>query len=85
MRIRPSIFIASVMVLGVLFTYFGLFIAPAISFESIDQERTLCIEDCKYRFWPVGSDWRSYFKCLDDCEKKMWKQWQKEMDELEKD
>jgi hypothetical protein len=74
-----------VVLLGVLLTNFGLFIVPAISQESVAQERTLCIEDCKYRFWPPGEDWRLYFKCLDDCEKNYWKKWQKEMDRLEKD
>ena len=29
--------------------------------------------------------WRLYFKCIDDCEKKFWKEWQKDMDKLEKE
>ncbi|MFA6221926.1 MAG: hypothetical protein WC647_06395 [Desulfomonilaceae bacterium] len=77
--------VVAAMLLAILLTNFGLFIAPAISSESVEQERTLCIENCKYRYWPPGDDWRLYFKCVDDCEKNSWRKWQKDMDKLEKD
>jgi hypothetical protein len=43
---------AIVMVVAVLLTNFSIFVSSAISYESAAQERTLCIEDCKYK-----SDW----------------------------
>jgi hypothetical protein len=70
-------------------------VGPAGAFESVEQERTWCIKECKDRYgvdvmWRGGgrggdSMWRLYFKCIDDCEKKFWKEWQKDMDKLEKD
>jgi hypothetical protein len=78
--------VAGVMLLAILLTNFGVFVASAISQENEGQERTLCIEDCKYLYAGVaGQLWRLYFACLTDCEKKMWKQWEKDMDKLEKD
>jgi hypothetical protein len=75
-----------VMLVAVLLTNFGIFVPPAISYESAAQERTLCIEDCKYKYAGVMGDlWRLYFKCLDDCEKDYSRRWKKEMDKLEKD
>lgn len=38
-----------VMVVAVLLTNFRIFVRLAISYESAAQERTLCIEDCKYK------------------------------------
>ena len=86
MTIKNYVLIVAVTFLVIVFTNFGLFIVPAISQENVDQERTLCIEDCKYLYAGVlGEVWRLYFKCLDDCEKNSWRKWQEDMDKLEKD
>lgn len=70
----------------------GPLVNLAISSESVEQERTLCLQDCRDKFGYIpflvrggGSEgnWRLYFKCIDDCERKFWKEWQKEHDELE--
>jgi len=92
---KRSIFIIGAMLLAILFTDFGVFTASVISYESVEQERTLCIKECKDRYGIEvmrgagrGGDsgmWRLYFKCMDDCEKKFWKEWQKDMDKLEKE
>ena len=53
--------------------------------ESIEQERVLCIEECRRTYWPQGTDaWRSYYKCIDDCENNFWKQWNDNMKQLDK-
>jgi hypothetical protein len=58
----------------------------ADSDESVEQERTLCIEECRRLYWPLGTEaWRQYYRCLDNCEKDFWKQWNKNMGELDKD
>ena len=66
----------------------------ARSFESVEQDRTICLQDCRDKFGYLpffgrggvggGNDgnWRLYFKCIDDCEKKFWKEWQKREDEM---
>jgi hypothetical protein len=103
MKTNNYALVLAVMLLVILLTNFGVFIAPAISSESIEQERTLCIQDCKARYgvdvyrhgggrggggFRGGGDsglWLRYSKCIDDCEKKFWKEWDKNMDEMEKD
>ena len=80
-------------ILVVSLTNFGVFIAPAISYESVEQEREICIQDCKSRYGYTlnrrgggtpDNYWR-YAKCLVTCEKKFWKEWQKREDETGKD
>ena len=78
----------------ILFLSDGLFVDTARSYESVEQDRALCLRDCREKFgylpyWGGGGrggvnegNWRLYFKCIDDCEKKFWKEWQKEHDEL---
>jgi len=89
------------MLLSIVLTNFGLFVAPVVSYESVEQGRTLCIQDCKARYGidvnrgggrggggRGGGDsglWLLYSKCIDDCEKKFWKEWDKNMDEMDKD
>jgi hypothetical protein len=93
MKTRNTMFIIGLMLIVILLTDFGLFVAPAISYESVDQDRTMCLRDCKDQFGidmmfrgsGGNSDWRLYFMCIDRCEKKFWKEWQKEMDQIEKD
>jgi hypothetical protein len=107
MKTNSYALVLAVMLLVILLTNFGVFIAPAISYESVEQERTLCIQDCKARYGidvnrggagrggggrgtgvRGGGDsglWLLYSKCIDDCEKKFWKEWDKNMDEIEKD
>ncbi|MGO8878568.1 MAG: hypothetical protein ACLPVO_15365 [Desulfomonilaceae bacterium] len=46
---RYFIFVGALLVVA-LFTNFGLFIAPAISRETPEQERTDCIQECQLRF-----------------------------------
>ncbi len=88
-----------VMFLAVLLTNFGLFIAPAISSEGVEQDRTACLSRCNS---PTGggagmyfggggrggspdSLWRLRSICIANCEKRFWKEWQKEMDEIGND
>ncbi|MDA8408198.1 MAG: hypothetical protein M0T73_15245 [Deltaproteobacteria bacterium] len=85
MRTGRYLLLVGVFLVAALFTNFGLFIAPAISHETPEQERTDCIQECQLRFWPVGNLWLAYARCLDNCEKKFWKKWQKGMDKLEKE
>jgi hypothetical protein len=88
------------MLLSIVLTNFGLFVAPAVCYESVEEGRTFCIQDCKsrygvemYRYGGGGGGigggdsglWRLYAKCIDDCEKKFWKEWDKNMDEIRKD
>ncbi|MGC8602822.1 MAG: hypothetical protein ACP5VS_03935 [Desulfomonilaceae bacterium] len=61
-------------------TNFGLFVAPAISHETPEQQRGDCIQDCQDRFWAPGNLWLVYSRCIDNCEKKFWKKWQKNID-----
>jgi hypothetical protein len=80
---------------GVLLTNFGLFIAPAISSESVDQDRTVCLSRCNnptgaqmYFRGGGGGDnslWRLRSICIEKCEKRFWKEWQKEMDQIGND
>ncbi|MFA6221924.1 MAG: hypothetical protein WC647_06385 [Desulfomonilaceae bacterium] len=86
-----------VMLIAVLLTNFGLFIAPAISYESVEQGRTACLSRCNnptgggagmyFRGGGGSSDslWRLRSICISNCEKKYWKEWQKEMDEIGQD
>jgi hypothetical protein len=79
----------------ILLLSYGPFIDPVSSYESVEQDRAICLRDCREKFgylpyWGGGGrggvnegNWRLYFKCIDDCEKKFWKEWQKEHDELE--
>ena len=72
------------MLLAILLTNFGLFIAPAISSESLEQKRTQCIEECQMRFLPADrSTYLMYYRCMDNCEKKFWKKWDKQMDKMD--
>jgi len=84
------------MLLAVLFTNFGIFVAPVVSSESVEQDRTACISTCNnptgrtemYCRGGGGGDnglWRLRSICIANCEKKFWKEWQKEMDEIGKD
>ncbi|MGA8830335.1 MAG: hypothetical protein ACLQT6_17030 [Desulfomonilaceae bacterium] len=84
MKTNNYALVLAVMLLVILFTDFGVFIAPAISSESVEQERTLCIEECQLRFLPAGYNDRMYFRCIDNCENTYWKKWQKDMDKLKK-
>ena len=81
---RSSPFLITVVFVAIMLINFAPLTGAADSDESIEQERTLCIEECKRTYWPQGIEaWRSYYKCIDDCEKTYWKQWNKDMKELE--
>ncbi|MFH0958288.1 MAG: hypothetical protein V1897_06255 [Pseudomonadota bacterium] len=83
--IRVPFFVAIVFVVGPILNFAPLTVW-ADSDESIEPERTLCIEECRRTYWPMGTEaWRLYYRCIDDCEKKFWKQWDKNMKKLEKD
>ena len=85
MRTGNHIILVVVLLTFALLSNFGLFIASAVSEETPEQRRTDCIQDCQMRFWPVGNLWLAYYRCLDNCEKKFWHRWQKNMDKLEKE
>ncbi|MGO8878361.1 MAG: hypothetical protein ACLPVO_18860 [Desulfomonilaceae bacterium] len=86
--------VVGAMLLAILLTNFGLFVAPVFSSETVEQQRTLCISKCNN---PTGSE--MYFGgggefygllqlraiCISNCEKRFWKEWQKEMDEIGND
>ncbi len=82
-----------VMLTVILGAGFQAFVGPVGASESVEQQRTWCIKECKDRYgvdlmWRGGgadSMWRLYFKCIEDCEKKAWKEWQKDMDKIEKE
>lgn len=53
------------------------------------SDRYWCLYECRERYginqmFGVGGGnpevWRLYFKCVQDCERKFWKEWEKEMD-----
>jgi len=83
--------VVAAMLGAIILTNLGFFAAPVNSSESVEQERTLCIQDCKDKFgvdmfWGGGGgDGRLYQMCISDCEKKFWKEWDKDMNKLEKD
>ena len=84
MKIVRDPFLIIVVFVAIILINFAPLTGRADSEESIQQERTLCIEECKRTYWPQGIEaWRSYYKCIDDCEKTYWKQWNKDMKELE--
>lgn len=84
-----------VMLTVILGAGFQAFEGPAGAFENLEQDRTWCIKECKDKYgvdvmWRGGgrggdSMWRLYFKCINDCEKKAWKEWQKDMDKIDKE
>ncbi len=82
MRTKNYSLVVGVMLLAILLTNFGLFIAPVFSSESVEQQRTSCIQECQYRFLPAGYNDRMYFRCIDGCENTYWKKRQKDMDKL---
>ena len=94
MTTNKFLWVVAIMSLTIFAAHSGLFIGPAISYESVEQERAICIQDCKsrYGYSPYfhggggmsGTYW-VYAKCIDDCEKKFWKEWQKDQDKTEKD
>lgn len=84
MTTRNYSLVVGIALLSMLLTNFGFFVTPAISQGQEAADRTLCMEDCKYQYAGVmGQLWRLYFNCLTDCEKKMWKQWDKDMEKLQ--
>ena len=85
MRTKNYSLVIGSMLLVILLTNFGVFVAPAISHETVEQERTLCIEECQRRFLPAGYYDRMYFRCINGCENTYWEKWQKDMDKLKAD
>ncbi|MGA8830996.1 MAG: hypothetical protein ACLQT6_15040 [Desulfomonilaceae bacterium] len=89
MRTKNYSLVVGVILLAILLTNFGLFIAPVFSSESVEQQRTECLSRCNN---PSGSDmyfyggggdslWQLRAMCVNNCEKRFWKKWEKEMDE----
>jgi hypothetical protein len=82
--------VIGVMLLAILLTNFGLFAVTAVSSEGVEQQRTACISRCNSPsgidtyFYRGGADglWRLRSICIEKCEKRFWKEWQKEMDEI---
>ncbi|MFH0960720.1 MAG: hypothetical protein V1897_18700 [Pseudomonadota bacterium] len=84
--------VIGVMLLAILLTNFGLLVAPVISSDSVEEQRTNCLSRCNlpsgldtYSFRGGGGDglWRLRSICIEKCERRFWKEWQKEMDEIE--
>ncbi len=83
--VRPP-FLKTVVFVAIMFITLVPTNGTADSDESVEQERTLCIEECRRLYWSLGIEaWRQYARCIDDCEKDFWKQWNKNMGELDKD
>jgi hypothetical protein len=80
-----------VMLAALILTSLGFFAAPVNSFEDVEQERSLCLQECKYKFgvdmfWGGSSGTgRLYQMCISDCENNAWKEWDKDMNKLDKD
>jgi len=89
--------LVGVMLLAILLTNFGLFIAPVFSSESVEQDRTVCLSRCNS---PTGRGAEMYFRgrgsgdnslwrlrsiCIANCEKRFCKEWEKGMDEIGND
>ena len=51
--------LVGVMLLAILLTNFGLFIAPVFSSESVEQDRTVCLSRCNS---PTGRGAEMYFE-----------------------
>ncbi len=83
--------ITGAMLLAILLTNFGLFVAPVISDQTIDQDRTTCVQGCQGKsgfgeYWAgVGNNSLLLQICIDNCEGRFWREWQKEMDNVGKD
>jgi hypothetical protein len=61
-------YVLAVMLLAILVT-FWIFVATVISSER-EEQRTLCMENCRWTDWPEGSDaWRFNYQCINDCDK----------------
>ncbi len=84
--------VIGVMLLAMLLTNFGLLVTPVISSDSVEDQRTDCLSRCDslsgvdfYSFRGRGGDglWRLRSICVEKCERTFWKDWQKEMDEIE--
>ncbi|MGC8659716.1 MAG: hypothetical protein ACP5U1_11635 [Desulfomonilaceae bacterium] len=55
----------------------------ANSFEDIEQQRDLCIQDCHEQFdddepgiWQLAAD------CINRCERNYWKKWNRQMNNI---
>ncbi|MEI6133811.1 MAG: hypothetical protein WCP72_02470 [Desulfomonile sp.] len=93
MRVGRSFLMTTAWLITITLTGLGLFSGLAVSHESVEQERTLCMKECKDRYgidtmWGgrgggETSNWRLYFMCIDNCEKRFWKEWQKNTDEID--
>ncbi len=84
---KGNYFLALVTVaLSIVFINFGVFVAPANSFEDIEQQRDLCIQDCHEQFdYDDPGLWQLSAQCIDRCEKRYWKKWNKQMNNIGND
>ncbi|MCL5126701.1 MAG: hypothetical protein M1511_19855 [Deltaproteobacteria bacterium] len=89
---RNYALITGVMLLTILLTNFGIFVASGIARESLDQSRTECLSRCNeptgdLMSWGGGGD-DSILQlraiCVQKCENNYWKQWDKEMNNIGK-
>ncbi|MGC8660142.1 MAG: hypothetical protein ACP5U1_13820 [Desulfomonilaceae bacterium] len=83
MTTRSYPLITGAMFLAIMFTNFGVFVTPSISHETLEQERTECLNRCDTpglgegfggdRFWQLQN------MCVQKCERRYWQKWQQEM------
>ena len=70
----------------ILFISISFFDSPANSFEDIEQQRDLCIQNCHEQFDDDDPGiWQLSAQCIDRCEKTYWKKWNRQMRNIGKD
>ncbi|MGC8603912.1 MAG: hypothetical protein ACP5VS_09510 [Desulfomonilaceae bacterium] len=84
--IKRRLFFIAFIVFSGFCTNFTVFFTPANSHEDIEQQRELCLQNCREEtdfddpgLWQLSAD------CTDKCEKRYWKKWNQQMNGLEKD
>ena len=67
----------------ILFVCALFFASLANSFEDIEQQRDLCLQDCHEQFATDDPGlWQLSAQCIDRCEKTYWKKWNRQMNNI---
>lgn len=80
------LFTLAIVAILVAFINFGVFVPSANSFEDIEQQRELCLQDCHEQFdYDDPGLWQLSAQCIDRCEKRYWKKWNRQMNNIGND
>ena len=80
------LFTLAIVAILVAFINFGVFVPSANSFEDIEQQRKLCLQDCHEQFdYDDPGLWQLSAQCIDRCEKRYWKKWNRQMNNIGND